>query len=277
MTNPTAIATHYSRNGLLDAIETGLNSLGNCVDTVTIDDLAAVDEFHIGGRQASIDFFEQLNFNAAHHLLDVGCGLGGAARFVAGRYQSKVTGIDLTPDYVATGNVLCNWVNLQERVTLQEGSALAISAANETFDGGYMMHVGMNIGDKAALAAELYRVLKPGATFGIYDIMCMAGGELPYPMPWATTDATSYVEPSEHYKTVFQHAGFTVVSERNRRDFALDFFRALRERTAQSDGPPPLGLHLLMAESTAPKLQNMIGQLTAGTIAPVELIVNKRD
>jgi cyclopropane fatty-acyl-phospholipid synthase-like methyltransferase len=58
------------------------------------------------------------------HVLDVGCGLGGAARLVASRYRSRVTGIDLTDEFVETGNTLCKWVRLEERISLHQGSAL---------------------------------------------------------------------------------------------------------------------------------------------------------
>jgi cyclopropane fatty-acyl-phospholipid synthase-like methyltransferase len=89
------------------AIRTGLKSLGKTPDSTTVDDLAAVDEFHIGGRQASEDLLGQLDRSPHHHVLDVGCGLGGAARLVASRYRSRVTGIDLTDEHVETGNALC--------------------------------------------------------------------------------------------------------------------------------------------------------------------------
>ena len=76
------ISNHYAQGNLLNAIQRGLESLGKTTDAVTIDDLAPVDEFHIGGRQASEHFLSRLGFSPEMHVLDVGCGLGGAARFV---------------------------------------------------------------------------------------------------------------------------------------------------------------------------------------------------
>src|SRR5262249_10542157 len=143
-----------------------------------------VDEFHIGGRKASADFLDQLSFNDQTKVLDVGCGLGGPARFVAHRYGSQVTGIDLTPEYVETRNRLCKWVGLAERISLHQGSALAMPFMEASFDGAYMMHVGMNIEDKETLASEVARVLRPGSVFGIYDVMRTGFGELAFPVPW---------------------------------------------------------------------------------------------
>ena len=196
----TDVSKHYSHGGLIEAIRAGLASLGKTPETVTVDDLAPVDEFHIGGRRASEDFLDQLGFSAQTHVLDVGCGLGGPARFVASRYGSRVTGIDLTPEYVETGNALCNWVGLDQRISLHHGSALAMPFAENSFDGAYMLHVGMNIEDKEKLAVEVARVLRPGSIFGIYDVMRTGPGDLTFPVPWATTADQSAVAEPERYK-----------------------------------------------------------------------------
>src|SRR5437867_12326255 len=103
------VSSRYTHGGLNEAIRVGIAALGKTTDSVTVDDLAPVDEFHIGGRRASEDFLGQLDLSAERHVLDVGSGLGGATRFVASRYGCRVTGIDLTPEYVETAKVLCGW------------------------------------------------------------------------------------------------------------------------------------------------------------------------
>ncbi|UPK31282.1 class I SAM-dependent methyltransferase [Bradyrhizobium sp. 195] len=269
------VSQHYTHGDLVTAIRKGIESLGKKIDSVTVDDLAPVDEFHIGGRQASEDFLDQLELNPERHALDVGCGLGGAARFAASRYGCQVTGIDLTPEYIETAKVVCGWVGLDDRVFLHQGSALALPFANGSFDRAYMLHVGMNIDDKMKLCSEVNRVLKGNSLFGIYDVMRTGDGELTYPVPWATTASSSAVAKPAEYRDALQQAGFTVVAERNRRDFALAFFDQLRARTAAAGGPPPLGLHILMGRNTPDKVQNMIANISGGKIAPVELIARK--
>jgi SAM-dependent methyltransferase len=269
------VSRHYTHGGLTETIRAGIVALGKTPDTITVDDLAPVDEFHIGGRRASEEFIDQLGFTAQMHVLDVGCGLGGATRFVASRYGSQVTGIDLTAEYIETGNALCKWVGLDQRISLHQGSALSMPFAERSFDGAYMLHVGMNIDDKEKLASEVARVLRPGSSVGIYDVMRTGGGDLAYPVPWATTADLSAVAEPGRYKKALQEAGLTVVGERNRRDFALAFFEDLRAKTAAAGGPPPLGLHVLMGNSTPVKVQNMIDNISNGRIAPVELIARK--
>lgn len=275
MSYDKSVSDHYLHGDLLNAIKAALPSLGKTTDDVTIEDLAPVDEFHIGGRLATDNLIDQLNFSDQSHILDVGCGLGGAARYVAAKYNNRVSGIDLTPEYIETGKALCGWLNLAEYITLEHGSALSMPFEDNMFDGGYMLHVGMNIHDKALLFSEIYRVLKPGAYFGVYDVMRQKDGELIYPVPWATESDTSKLSTPEEYKQALSDAGFKTSTENNRRDFSLDFFKKLREKTEANGGPPPLGLHTLMQESTAEKIKNMIDNISSGHIAPVEIIAQK--
>ena len=76
-------------------------------------------------------------------------------------------------------------MGLEGAVSYQQGSALALPFAAEIFDGSYMMHVGMNIEEKATLFAKVRRVLKPAGVFGIYDVMREGDGDLSFPVPWA--------------------------------------------------------------------------------------------
>ena len=270
-----AIAAHYTNGDLLVAIEAALAKLGITPDQVTVSDLAPVDDFHIGGRQATEQFFAQIDFAAGDHLLDVGCGLGGASRFVADKFGSRVTGIDLTPEYIETGNVLSAWVGLEQKIELRQGSALAIPFADESFDGGFMFHVGMNIADKNRLFREIYRVLCPGAVFAVYDIMQIGDGTLSYPLPWASVPEMSSLAEPPVYQQAMENAGFTVIKENIRHQFSIDFFNAVRAQNEANGGPPPLGLHTLVGESTAVKFRNMIQNINDGHIAPVEMIAQK--
>jgi hypothetical protein len=131
----------------------------------------------------------------------------------------------------------------------------------------------MNIQDKARLFAEVHRALKPSGVFGIYDVMRESGeGDLSFPVPWASSPATSFVESAVAYRRLLESAGFAVQKERSRREFAIEFFRHMRARAAQQGGPPPLGLHILMSASAPQKVANMIDNLERGLIAPTEII-----
>lgn len=269
------ISTHYRHGSLLAAIQAGLEKQGIKPENASVEDLGPVDEFHIGGRAASEHFLDQLEITPSQTILDIGCGLGGSARFAAKTYGARIAGVDLTPEYIEAGQVLCNWVGLSDRIDLQQGSALSLAHEDASFDGAYMMHVGMNIEDKQTLFSEIFRVLKPGAKFGIYDIMKTNDEELVYPVPWATTSETSWVAKPEQYRQALESNGFRIAAENNRRDFAMAFFRKMKEASVAAGGPPPLGLHVLMQQTTAEKIPNMVTNLTENRISPIEMIAVK--
>lgn len=275
MKNEDEVAQHYHHGSLIGAIEDALSTMGKSIDSLTIDDLGPVDEFHIGGRVATKHFLDQLGLKSKHNVLDIGCGLGGAARFVNTVYSCSVSGIDLTPEYIETGMTLCEWLGLDQSIELHQGSALSLPFNDDSFDAAYMMHVGMNIEDKGALFREVARVLKAGAMFGVYDVMQDQQGIIEYPVPWATIQDTSKLEKPERYVEHLEEAGFSIQSINSRRDFALEFFEQLRAKTQSSGGPPPLGLHTLMKASTPEKVSNMIANIKAELIAPVEIIASK--
>lgn len=270
-----SVATHYTHGQLLERILSGVEAIGKTPESVSVDDLAPVDEFHIGGRQASEAFIGQLELSADTHALDVGCGIGGTSRFVASRFGCRVTGIDLTPEFVSTGQSLCDWVGLAGQIRLTQGDATAMPFGDESFDAAFMLHVGMNIANKAGLFAEVYRLIKPGAVFGIYDVMQTSDEVLSYPVPWSGSHETSALATLEQYIEALGQAGFELVTIRDRREFAVEFFAETRRRMEQADGSPSLGVHIAMGESASVKISNMLENIACGRISPVEIIVCK--
>lgn len=74
------VAQHYTHGSLEEEIWAAVVASGADPARVTLADLAPVDEFHIGGRQATADFAAQLEFSPGSALLDIGSGLGGPSR-----------------------------------------------------------------------------------------------------------------------------------------------------------------------------------------------------
>lgn len=99
MTTEEIVEQHYGRGRLRDAIRTGIAALGT-TDRITTDDLAAVDQFHIGGRAATDHLLAQVSLDPSMHVLDVGSGIGGPARHIAQAVGCRVTGIDLAAEHV---------------------------------------------------------------------------------------------------------------------------------------------------------------------------------
>ncbi len=270
-----SVSEHYTHGALLEAIQSALAEQGKNINSITVADLAPVDEFHIGGRLATDHILAQLSFDESNNILDVGCGLGGASRYIASQLGSNVSGIDLTQEYIDVGNAMSKWLGLDKKVSLSQGSALAMPFEDDEFDGAIMLHVGMNIEEKAQLFAEVFRVLSAESVFAVYDVMRIAEGDLEYPVPWASEEHTSKLASPSDYQQLLAEVGFEPKAANVRRDFALEFFKAQREKTAANGGPPPLGLHTIMQESAPKKFANLVNNIVSGLIAPVEIIAYK--
>jgi len=275
MTVERDLTQHYHHGALEEALLKAVVAAGKNPNKLTADDLAPADEFHIGGRQATVDFANALAPAAGTHLLDIGAGLGGPSRYFARTFGCRVSGVDLSEEYVAVARSLSWRVGLEDRVDYRQASALQMPYADATFDAAYMQHVGMNIADKRRLFREVGRVLKPGGSFGIYDIMRTDDAPLKFPLPWSSSAETSFVEAPTDYRAALSSEGFVVVEERDRRQFALDFYRAMKAKAAASGGPPALGLHVIIGPAAPERLGNMIALIERGTIAPVQIICRR--
>lgn len=269
------VESHYTTGSLIERIRRGLEQAGIDSDRPTAADLKPVDEFHIGGAAATEELLAQLPLDPHLSVLDIGSGIGGTARLIAERVGCRVTGIDLTREFVETATTLTALVGMDDRVAFQQGSALEMPFEEDSFDLATLIHVGMNIEDKHRLMAEAARVLRPGAHFAIYDIMRTAGGDLTYPLPWAETADTSSVASPDSYRAAAEGAGFSVVSTRDQRQSAIDFFEK-RQAVEAAGEPPPLGQQILMGENAPTKIANLVHDVSAGALAPFEMVLKAR-
>ena len=172
------VAAHYDQQGVLDRILAGLVAAGKDLAKLTIDDLAPVDEFHSRRRRATEELAALLAPTASDHVVDVGSGIGGPSRYLAATYGCRVSGVDLTPAFVAAATGLTERVGLTDKVDFRIGSALALQFPDASFDLAWSQNVAMNIQDRPRYYAEMRRVLKPGGRLAIQDVAQGPGGPL---------------------------------------------------------------------------------------------------
>ena len=271
MNTEQQVATHYTHGTLLQAILDAVKQMGKDPARLRAMDLSTGDEFHLGGLPATAALAKDLGLAPGMHVLDVGSGVGGPARYFAEAHTCRATGIDLTEEFVQVAAELTRRCGLADRVTFHQGSALDLPFDAGSFDAATLIHVGMNVSDKAKLFEEVRRVLKPDSLFCVYEVMIAGEGDLPYPMPWAQSTETSFVEAPETYRRLLGAAGFKIEREENRRTFVLDLAREMRAKV-EKDGLPALNPHVLIGPAARERLGNVMATLERGTIAPVEMI-----
>ncbi len=270
------IKVHYASPGLYERIVQGLEAIGKSPATVDLDDLAAVDEFHLRGPAATQELIEILDVGADSHVLDVGSGLGGPARRRAKASGCRVTGVDLSEDYCSVGNKLTGWLGLSERVRLEAGDATRLERfAPSSFDAAWTIHVGMNIEDKGSLYASVAHVLKPGAPFVLFDILSAGAGEPQYPTPWAATSEQSFLATLDEMSAHLERAGFSIVEIKDQTSQAIAFLDHTFAQVKDLGGPPPLGLHLILGPNFKEILAGVRRNLAEGRLAPTVIYTRK--
>ena len=265
------IQAHYAQRDLVAAIRDGLRRAGKDIDGLVPADLAAVDEFHVRGRQATLEMAERLGLDATMRVLDVGSGIGGPSRLLAAEYGCRVTGIDLTKEYCRAAAAIASWIGLDDLVEYRQGDALDLPFEDNVFDVAWTQHVAMNVADKAAMYREVRRVLRSGGAFAIYDVLEGAGGDVLYPAPWARDASISFLVTAGELRELVTDAGFRIASWRDTTAAGRDWLREVTRRL-QDRGPPPLGFHLLVGADYAQMAENQRRNLEDDRIALIEAV-----
>lgn len=257
----TLIDQHYGFGRIMEKVDAGLSAAGKDPNALSVDDLAPIDEFHTRGRQSTLEVAALADLAPTDRVLDVGCGLGGTARHLAEAYGCTIIGIDLTQEYIDVGKELTRRVGLDDKVRLRQGSALEIPFDDDSFDVAWTEHVQMNIADKHRFYGEMARVLKPGGKLLFHDIFRGLGRPPVYPVPWAEDETLSALATEADVRATMEAVGLEVLAWIQKVDESLDYFKSVFKRI-ETDGAPPIGIHLLMGDNAAVKLKNYVQNLT---------------
>ena len=255
-----AINRYYGISGIFDSILDALESSGKDIHALKPEDLAPVDEFHTRGKESTIEIANLVQLQPHHSVLDVGCGLGGSARYIANEYGCSVVGIDLTDKYIDVANKLTEFVNLTDKVSFKQGSAVELPFPSENFDIVWTEHTQMNIVDKEKFYGEMSRVLKPKGRLVFHDVFFGTTSSPYYPTPWAEYASLSSLCTQEEAKTAIQKSNLVIDEWNDKSKLSLEFFKEMIKKTEKS-GPPPLGFHLLMGKTVKTKLFNIAKNL----------------
>jgi SAM-dependent methyltransferase len=236
-----AVISHYARADIAPRILAALAETAGPDTPVTPEALAPLDHFHSRGVAATEALCRLLDPQPGEAVLDIGCGIGGPARWIAARTGCRVTGVDLTPDFVAAATALAAATGQSGTVRFLEGSALALPVPDAAFDRAYSQNVVMNIADKAAVYAEARRVLRPGGVLALSNL------------------------------TALDAAGFEILAFHDVSDDIVAFNQALR-----GSGRPRLGMGVLVGEAIVQRQRNSARGLAEGRLRAIEVLARRR-
>ena len=148
-----------------------LAQTGADTSILTVELLQHHDQDHFGGLAATDALARHAKINKSTHVLDLCCGLGGPARYLAYHHGCRVTGVDMNTDRLAGAVRLTERTKLQDRVLFHHANALQTGLADETFDVIVSQEAFCHIPDKKTLIAECVRLLKTGGRIVYTDIL----------------------------------------------------------------------------------------------------------
>jgi len=228
---------HYRATGLTDRIKSALAAITPEDQPLTTAQLAPLDQFHTRGILATTELAGAAGLEPGSRVLDLGCGIGGPARYLAATFGCSVTGVDLSPGFIDAATYLTGRCGLSDRVRFHVGDALQLAFETGAFDRAFLLHVAMNIEERAALYAGIRRVLAPGGRLATYDLVSR-DGDVVYPVPWARDASASSLRSETDTRSALERAGFKAVLWRDDTQVALDWFKTIIGAQPQS-GPNP--------------------------------------
>lgn len=276
MNTDREVLSHYSPGNLLSRLNAALREDGVDPEHPSMEGLAPYDQFHGRGLEATLEIAALMQAGPADHILDIGSGIGGPARYLANRFGSRVTGIDLTPEFCEVARHLTRLLDLEDRITFEVGDALAMLFSDANFDGAYSMNVSMNIADKGAFYREVHRVLKPGAWLVLSEIAQGEGAELDYPTPWASSASTSFLSTPEETQRGLLEAGFDVIRLHSTLEEARAFGARSRAMVERGEKPLHRAVMLIHGEIASQAMANTSRGVSEGRIFPIEVLAHKR-
>jgi SAM-dependent methyltransferase len=264
------ITVPYTTGTSKAGIEQALVAAGKDLAGLSDADLAMLEDYHTGGRIATMQLVDLVGVTPDTEVLDAGTGIGGTARYLASRFGCNVTAVDLSDEYCETARWLNQLVGLDDRIVVRQGDVTALPLDDSSYDVVFSQHVQMNVAGKARLYEEARRVLKTGGQLAVWDICAGDEGELDYPLPWSDDPDHTHLITPPALRAAIEAAGLTVEHWADLTEEA-----GAMMRTIQSQPPSPLGLHAFVPEFRE-RIKNLTNALSDGRLQAIQTVARAR-
>lgn len=274
MNDGKSVSDHWGTGDVYSRIINAMKTAEIDPETVTVEQLAPVDHFHARGFPATIELADALPIEPGQRLVDIGCGIGGPARYLVQRFGCQVDGVDITAPFVDAGNQLSALVGMQDAVKIELGDGQKLPYEDGSFDGGYSQHVTMNVPDRTAFFGEAFRVLKPGAFFALTEHGLGEVGDPHHPLPWSEDGSGAYLMRPTDTIDALEKSGFSDIQVSDTGEKYLQgYLRAIE--LAEKGEAPVFGVHILLGKLAPQIVRNAARNIEERRTHPVQIICRK--
>jgi ubiquinone/menaquinone biosynthesis C-methylase UbiE len=125
---------------------------------------------HPGGLKATEKLASDLRINKNTKIIDIACGKGTTAIFLAQNYKCQVVGVDISADLIEYAKKLAREKGLDKLVSFQVGDAQNLPFADGEFDTAISQAMLILVENKIKAIQEAVRVIKPGGLAGWIEL-----------------------------------------------------------------------------------------------------------
>ncbi len=125
---------------------------------------------HMGGLNATRELIELCHIDRDSYVLDVGCGVGITACYLAKEYGCNVVGVDLSEMMVERSKERAKRKNVEDKVEFRVAEAQDLPFKDEVFDAVICESVVAFSKDKQKVISEYARVTKSGGYVGMNEV-----------------------------------------------------------------------------------------------------------
>ena len=274
MINRSDLENFWTRGDIHTRIHKAMSEAGLNDKKLEIEDLFPIDQYHARGIAATVDLGKRMPISENQRIIDIGCGLGGPARYFAKQFQCFITGIDITSSFVEIGNRFNKLTSMSNSVSLQVGNGETLNFENETFDGGYSQHVTMNIKNRKKFFLEAYRVLKKGTFFAFSEHGLGPERNPIFPLPWADTSEMSFLLSPESTISLLKEIGFYDIQIiETSEKYILGYEKMINTKPEKVE--PILGIHVIGGTTMKQRSINSMKSIKEKRTLPFEIVCKK--
>jgi len=177
----------------------------------------------VGGETTTDEFLKKLDLKPGMQVLDIGCGTGGSAFYMARKYGVHVHGVDLSTNQIGIANDYRNEMEseVKHRVQFHLEDATMMGYPKDFYDLVYSRDAIMHINDKDSLYTKIHHCLKPGGKLLVSDYSL---GEAVHSKTY-----TEFVAKRDYqlttvkkYGKILEKVGFTDVVAEDKADYMLE-------------------------------------------------------